>query len=166
MVNLRDGKIIWDRLKFTDPSFTKKVNKGAYGFTSVDAHYNIMKAHEVFGAHGDGWGWELHSNDVMDGVVVVCISLWYVEEIGMDDSGAVVRARRDCSPVFGTAKLKGTNRNGPFVDDEAPKKALTDALSKAFSYLGFSADVFLGFFDNHKYVESMRSKFKKEKSSE
>ena len=30
------------------------------------------------------------------------------------------------------------------LDDEAPKKAMTDALTKAFSHLGLNADVFLG----------------------
>jgi len=45
------------------------------------------------------------------------------------------------------------------LDDEAPKKAMTDALTKAFSHLGVSADVFLGLFDNNKYVADMKEKF-------
>jgi hypothetical protein len=45
------------------------------------------------------------------------------------------------------------------LDDEAPKKALTDAMTKAFSHLGVSADVFLGMFDNVKYVQTMKEKF-------
>ena len=45
------------------------------------------------------------------------------------------------------------------LDDEAPKKALTDAMTKAFSHLGVSADVFLGMFDNSKYVAAMKEKF-------
>ena len=45
------------------------------------------------------------------------------------------------------------------LDDEACKKASTDALTKAFSYLGLNADVFLGMFDNNKYVSEMKSKF-------
>ena len=36
---------------------------------------------------------------------------------------------------------------------------MTDALTKAFSHLGVSADVFLGMFDNSKYVEDMKEKF-------
>ena len=51
-----------------------------------------------------------------------------------------------------------TKKNGG-LDDEAPKKAMTDALTKAFSHLGVSADVFLGMFDNSKYVEDMKEKF-------
>ena len=41
------------------------------------------------------------------------------------------------------------------LDDEAPKKAMTDALTKAFSHLGLNADIFLGKFDDNKYVESL-----------
>ncbi len=45
------------------------------------------------------------------------------------------------------------------LDDEAPKKAMTDAMTKAFSHLGMSADVFLGKFDDSKYVENLEKEF-------
>ena len=32
-------------------------------------------------------------------------------------------------------------------------------MTKAFSHLGVSADVFLGLFDNNKYVQTMKEKF-------
>jgi hypothetical protein len=46
------------------------------------------------------------------------------------------------------------------VDDDAPKKALTDALTKALSHLGFNADVFMGMFDSNKYVKQLEEKYK------
>jgi hypothetical protein len=45
------------------------------------------------------------------------------------------------------------------VDDECMKKAQTDALTKGLSFLGFNADVFLGKFDDNKYVESVKKEF-------
>ncbi|WP_434771820.1 hypothetical protein [Pseudomonas entomophila] len=39
------------------------------------------------------------------------------------------------------------------TDGEAPKKSLTDAIKKALSMLSFSADVFLGLFDDNAYVQ-------------
>ena len=36
---------------------------------------------------------------------------------------------------------------------------MTDAMTKAFSHLGMSADVFLGMFDDSKYVESLKKEF-------
>jgi hypothetical protein len=167
MVNLKDGKRIWDQAKYTDPRFTKSVSKGAYRFTAVDAQYNVLRAHEIFGAHGDKWGWDLVSTDVVEGVFIVCIKLWYIEEVGMDDEGAVCEGRRECSPVFGAEGIVKIRRSGErVIDEDAPKKALTDALSKAFSYLGFSADVFLGMFDNQKYVDAMNKRFAKENAGE
>ena len=39
-------------------------------------------------------------------------------------------------------------------------------MTKAFSHLGVSADVFLGMFDNSKYVQSMKEKFNGKASKE
>ena len=49
-------------------------------------------------------------------------------------------------------------KNGS-LDDEAPKKAMTDAMTKGFSHLGMSADVFMGKFDNDKYVQELKEKY-------
>jgi hypothetical protein len=37
---------------------------------------------------------------------------------------------------------------------------MTDAMTKALSHLGMSADVFLGMFDNSKYVEKVAAEYK------
>jgi len=39
-------------------------------------------------------------------------------------------------------------------------KVETDALTKALSKLGFNADVFMGMYDDHKYVQMMTEEFK------
>ena len=36
------------------------------------------------------------------------------------------------------------------------QSAMTDAMTKAFSHLGMSADVFLGKFDDSKYVQTLK----------
>jgi hypothetical protein len=59
---------------------------------------------------------------------------------------------RDFGPVCSVQKLF---RKTGALDDEAPKKAMTDALTKAMSHLGVSADVFLGMHDNSKYIEKV-----------
>ena len=59
-------------------------------------------------------------------------------------------------PVCSVQNLSKSNNK---LDDEAPKKAMTDAMTKAFSHLGMSADVFLGMFDDSKYVESLKKEF-------
>ena len=46
-------------------------------------------------------------------------------------------------------------------DADFAKKVETDALTKALSKLGFNADVFMGMFDDHKYVQMMQEEFSK-----
>ena len=54
-------------------------------------------------------------------------------------------------PISAVNPLYKSNNS---LDDEAPKKAMTDALTKAMSHLGMSADIFLGKFDGNKYVQT------------
>ena len=49
-----------------------------------------------------------------------------------------------------------SNSSGLRTDDEAFKKAFTDAIGNAMKHLGMSADVHMGLFDDSKYVESVR----------
>jgi hypothetical protein len=52
------------------------------------------------------------------------------------------------------------------IDDDFFKKVATDALTKGLSKLGFNADVFMGKFDDNKYVNSLKEKFSKEETKE
>jgi hypothetical protein len=45
------------------------------------------------------------------------------------------------------------------VDDNFAKKIETDALTKAISKLGFNADIFMGKFDDVRYIEEMKKEF-------
>ncbi len=129
---------LWDRVCTTDPANTKHVNARG-GFTAIDAYSQIQRATEVFGPMGIGWGYHVQceiDSTGKDTLVIARFELWYTE------SG------QRSSPIqtFGAAKF----------DHDGHKKAITDAMTKALSYLGFNADIFqgkgaLGFKDN-KYV--------------
>ena len=147
MSNLR----IWDAVEMTDPKYTKAVSFGRK-FTSIDAMYQVKRATEQFGPIGDGWGFKSHLEFVMtsDGersetMAVVSLTIWY-----KDPKQAELM---EYGPVYGMNPVYAPTKAGPKMDEDAPKKALTDALTKALSYLGFSADVFLGKFDDNKYVQ-------------
>lgn len=60
---------------------------------------------------------------------------------------------------FGQTQIVGKNKNGFYTDEEAPKKSLTDAMSKCLSLLGFSADIHLGLYDDNKYVAQLNEEF-------
>jgi len=146
------GKKLWDAVKETDPRYTKKVEFGRK-YTAVDPMYNIQRMTEQFGPVGDGWVYNAkHSTlPVGDGILAVCDVCVGINENMM--FGSV----RGTHMLYTPAGFRGEKNNEPNprvqeVDDDAPKKAMTDALSKALSHLGFSADVYLGQYDDNKYV--------------
>lgn len=48
------------------------------------------------------------------------------------------------------------------IDDNFAKKLETDTLTKAISKLGFNADIFMGLFDDVKYLQSVTEEYAKE----
>ena len=138
-----NNKLYWDKLKETDPDWTKSINKGFGNITTIDPMWQIGKMTEVFGPVGKGWSYD--------------INYTYTEQLVFAEVKIVWTDKDDVwykyGPVSSVQKLW---RKTGALDDEAPKKAMTDAMTKAFSHLGLCADVFLGMFDNVKYVEKVK----------
>lgn len=152
MSNMR----IWDQVEKTDPAATKSAKVNGQQITSISGQHMIKRATEVFGPVGIGWGWRVVEerfdqggeirNDKGDllGYEVghtVRIALWFM----LDGNRGEVE-QYGCTPF--TYKSKW----GMTTDTEAPKKSLTDAVKKSLAMLGFSADIFLGLFDDQDYV--------------
>ena len=55
--------------------------------------------------------------------------------------------------AFGHTKYLYASKFGLSVEEEPSKKSLTDATTKALSSLGFSADVYLGMFEDNEYTQ-------------
>ena len=159
MTNMR----IWDAVSKTDPKHTKPVAFGARRFTSIDAHWQVMRATETFGPIGEGWGYDVHysTERLSDQVVltVADVTIWWGPPLMGIDGGSNkaphVISRQQYGPIRGMSAVLDKGR----VDDDAGKKAMTDALTKGLSHLGFSADVFLGLFDDNKYVQKVKQEF-------
>lgn len=139
---------IWEALKTTDPKFTKKVEFGRK-FTSINSQYQLQRMTEQFGPIGQGWGYHVaHSVERIteDYVLAIAdVSIWWADE-----------KVASYGPVRGMSPIVERGKNGLHFDDDAGKKAMTDALTKGLSHLGLSADVFLGLFDDNKYVQQVR----------
>jgi len=151
---------IWNTLGKTDPDQTKAFTRGG-GFkgTAVKPIYTEHKMTEVFGPCGIGWGFTEPSFQVVAGdnkeVLVYCwLSLWVVRD----------GVKSELIPGVGGDKVvshikANTQYNRPERwenDDEAFKKAFTDAIGNAMKHLGMSADVHMGMFDDSKYVATRR----------
>ena len=136
---------LWDSVEKTDPKFTKKVNQRG-GFTAIGAQYQVRKATEAFGPFGIGWGVKEETFQRYEdtGLVLYQGTLWYKYR---EDNREV--------PIHSSIKYHANSR----VDDDFAKKVATDAMTKGLSKLGFNADVFMGLFDDNKYVSTLKKEF-------
>lgn len=144
---------IWDAVSKTDVDHTKQVTFGRK-FTAIDAHSQIMEATRKFGPVGEGWSYENHYGEthLQDGRIIA----WCDVTLMWGEVGKY-------GPVRGGAMLVSKLDKQP--DTDAYKKASTDGLTKLLSHLGFNADVFLGQFDDNKYVEERRAEKQQEASA-
>ena len=154
--SLPDHMRLWDQVQTTDPEFTKPLKQFGGKFTTVQTMYNCRRATQLWGPAGQGWGTTLHSAETIRGeplddngtcamIFVVLLSVWW-------------RDGEECYDgikQYGSSFLLKKDRRGIVFDDEAPKKAMTDALGKSLSYFGFSGDIYLGMWDDNKYVEGL-----------
>jgi len=159
---------IWSRVEKTNPQYTRPFTRprGHRG-TAINAEYLAKRATEVFGPLGIGWGVDILDEQVMEGAPIllngevighelihkVRVRLWYKWK---GETGDVHQ--------FGQTIFVGRDRNGLYTDEDAPKKSLTDAMVKCLSLLGFSADVYLGLYDDNKYVTDLRREFEQEET--
>jgi len=123
----------------------KPFKKGGFSGTSLDPYFVIARLTERFGPCGIGWGvrlnraWEVMLPDNAEGKPrsqqYVHCTLWYV----LDGT----RGEFDC--------VGGTPIQG-FGDEDTLKKGVTDAVTKGASWLGIGGDIYLGRWDDAKYV--------------
>ena len=155
---------LWDAVADIDPKFTKAITGKPYKGTSPNPHYLIKLATEHLGPVGTAWGF----NVVSEGFQPLgnethhwCrLRVW----TNSDD--------RTGYEAYGQTKAAyetKPDRDGhvrTIVDEDAAKKSLTDALTKALAQLGFAANIFLGRWDDSKHVAEVNEKFRQEERAE
>jgi len=158
---------IWDRVKKTDLKYTKEGGKETNFLTSINGLYCAMRATEVFGICGIGWGWDILEERYDQGVLhkhengdyhavthTIKIKLWFV-----------IGEKRGEIPHFGHTPYIMRSTFGAYMDNEAPKKSLTDAIKKCLSMIGVGADIHLGQMDDQSYKASLVLEAKQERES-
>lgn len=140
-----DPMLLWNTVGKTNPKHTKKVEFGRK-FTAIDPYSQIKAATEIFGPAGVGWGWSVERIEYLPTeFVAVLVRLWIAD-------------RQHTIEQWGQADL-WVSYAKKSRDSDCLKKATTDGVTKCLSYLGFNADVFLGQFDDNKYVQAMNQEF-------
>ena len=144
-----DNMKLWNSVCTTDPQYTKRVNQRG-GFTAIGAQSQLMEATRMFGPIGTGFGVsnETFTSFDSEGLCLYQATLWYKHQaIG---AGSLVIMSE--FPIHSSIRYTVNGR----IDDDFAKKVATDALTKGLSKLGFNADVFLGLFDDNKYVNQLK----------
>lgn len=154
---------IWDKVSTTDTRYTKAAEVGGQKITSLNGTAMIMKATEVFGPVGIGFGWSIVEERFDEGSEMVSGEGDKRLVLGRELNHTIkirfwfeLDGKRGEIEQYGCTRYLYKSKYGTTTDGEAPKKSLTDAVKKSLSMLGFSADVFLGMFDDHTYVEQLK----------
>jgi hypothetical protein len=141
---------LWNKVQKTNPKYTKNANVRGNKITSISPQFQIMNVTEQFGTYGEKWGFK---NLVLDyslakdfGLVVLNATFFFPK--------GEFEIKNSISLFIDNAKTK--------VDNDFAKKIETDTLTKAISKLGFNADIFMGKFDDLRYIEEMNEEFNPE----
>jgi hypothetical protein len=139
---------LWNRVEKTNPKYTKKAKISGHEITAIAPQYQIMQVTEEFGVYGQKWGFK---NITLDYSLAEKFNIVVFKGIFFFPKGEF--------EIINSCKMY-MDRACTMVDDNFAKKIETDALTKAISKLGFNADIFMGKFDDVRYVEEMKKEFK------
>ena len=148
---MKENLELWNKVEKTNPKYTKNAKLSGRDITAISPQYQIMQVTEQFGVYGEKWGFKniILSYDLVEKCNLVVFKGTFFFPNGEFE-------------IINSCKLY-MDRNLTMVDDNFAKKIETDALTKAISKLGFNADIFMGKFDDVRYVEEMKKEFEPKK---
>ena len=143
---------LWKSVEKTPPEMTKLVAFGKRKYTAIDPQWQLRVATALWGPYGHRWGLrnldckmvEVHEHDDKGGYLASAVILKADFFYPLDDK---------------EVSFEIMNEDYFKAGDDTLKKLVTNTRSKALSQLGFSADVFLGKFDDEKYVKNLQAVF-------
>ena len=142
---------LWNVVEKTNPKYTKKANVKGNNIIAISPQYQIKNVTEQFGSYGKTWGFKILDFDYT-----------LVESLGLVVLHAVFFYPGGEFPIKNAQALFIDNAKTK-IDDNFAKKLETDTLTKAISKLGFNADIFMGLFDDVKYLAEVTKEFATQK---
>lgn len=155
-----DTLAIWNALGKTDPAHTKQFKRsGGFSGTALKPIWVDKRITEQFGPVGIGWGVGEPRFQIVPGenkeVLVYCwVECWHTEP-----SNTFWGVGGDKIVTYIKANAQYNRPERWENDDEAFKKAFTDAKGNAFKLTGVGADIHMGQFDDSKYVREVAREF-------
>ena len=146
-----DNLSLWNKVEKTNPAHTKDAKIGQLSIKAINAQSQIKEATKQFGTYGNTWGLKNLKYSFMD-----------IGTTKMAMLGAEFYYPSGEFEIHTTLKIAYMTQgaNGYLkIDDDFMKKMETDVTTKALSKLGFNADVFMGLYDDNRYVNQMKEEF-------
>jgi hypothetical protein len=163
----KDNLELWNKVEKTNPKYTKKAKVGGNQITSISPQFQVMNATEQFGSYGSTWGFKHIELDYSLTSTPTTLSLvdWNTKAetkldtiLGLVGFKAVFFYPDGEFEIINSIKIFTDNKHSK-IDDNFAKKLETDTLTKALSKLGFNADIFLGKFDDVRYLADVTKEF-------
>jgi hypothetical protein len=156
-----DKKALWSRVCKTDPRHVKPITGKQYQGNSPKPYWIVERLTEEFGPCGIGWGFHIVSERMermtdKEVLSIATVRLWYEFD----------GKRGEVEQIGQTKACYLTAKGALLVDEDAPKKSVTDALVKCASYIGFAGDIFSGRWDDSKYVADVRREYEEKDRQE
>lgn len=142
------NKTLWHKVCVTDPKAVKPITGKQYSGNSPKPYWIVERLTDEFGPCGIGWGFNIVSERIerfgdTDSLHIAVVRFWYE-----------FNGKRGELEQIGQTKASYLSSKDKFIlDEDAPKKSVTDALVKCASYLGFAGDIFSGRWDDSKYIQ-------------
>ena len=142
---------IYNNLREVPKEAQKTIGAGRLkGMTDINPMWRIKALTEQFGACGEGWYYDILDKQTYEvgGEIVATVDIKLYYKIDNVWSRG----------IFGTggSKLVAKESKGLYVNDEAFKMALTDAISVAGKSIGLGADIYWNK-DNTKYNDNKKA---------
>jgi len=152
---------IWDELFQVPKGSTYPIERGlCAGLTGITPLSLIKQATELWGPIGEGWGFEIEKDEIVNQdakfhsemLHVMTIKLWYGEP--------AMQMSTPCTKVtygMGCTRMYRWLEGEWFIDPDYNKSTLTDAITNALSRLGSGGSVRLGDMQS-KYTTNLDAK--------
>ena len=145
------NKALWLRVCVTDPKAVKPITGKQYSGNSPKPYWIVERLTDEFGPCGIGWGFSILSErferfgegKTAEALHIAVVRFWYMLD-----------GKRGEIEQMGQTRSSYITSSGKFiVDEDSPKKSVTDGMVKCLSMLGFAGDIFSGQWDDSRYVE-------------
>lgn len=150
---------LWKSVEKTPPDMTKEVKFGKRHYTTIDPQWQLRVATALWGPYGHRWGMRELEYRIVE-TQEFDINLVQKGSSGQYLATGIVLKAEFFYPVDNKeVSFEILNDDKFRLGDDTLKKLVTNTRSKALSWLGFSADVFLGKFDDTAYVKDLKLQF-------